>query len=105
MRNALDFSAPSVVLSGLLLTGLLAVSVFANDPAADERAFLPPEQVTKAMQTAVSDTPGDVSRINIEREEGQTLVEVYVRTQESKVVEVEVDAEANEVVNYEKGEY
>jgi len=105
MRNALDFNAPSVVLSGLLLTGLLAVSAFASDPAADERAFLPPEQVTEAMQTAVSDTPGDVGRINIETEEGQTLVEVYVRTKESKVVEVEVDAEANEVVNYEKGEY
>jgi len=44
MRNALDFNAPSVVLSGLLLTGLLAVSAFASDPAADERTFLSPSK-------------------------------------------------------------
>jgi len=79
------------------------VYVFSGWTTADEQAFLPADQVGTAMQTAVTDTPGNVGRINIENEGDQTLVEVYVRTEEGKVVEVEVDAEANEVVNHEGG--
>lgn len=85
----------------LLFTLLYVLSGWTT---ADEQAFLPADQVGTAMQTAVTDTPGDVGRINIENEGDQTLVEVYVRTEEGEVVEVEVDAEANEVVNHEGGE-
>lgn len=89
--------------AGVLVLCFVLLYVLSGWKAADEQAFLPAEQVGTAMQTAVTDTPGDVGRINIENEGDQTLVEVYVRTKSGEVVEVEVDAEANEVVNYEGG--
>lgn len=93
------------IIGGSLLILLVVMLILVSGATtADEQAFLPPDQVATAMETAVADTPGNVGRINIENEEGQTLVEVYVQTDDGEVVEVEVDAEANEVVNHEQGQ-
>lgn len=92
-----------IIGAGFLVLLFASLILFFGATTPDEQAFLPPDQVATAMETAVTDTPGKVGRINIENEEGQTLVEVYVRSEDGEVVEVEVDAETNEVVNYEEG--
>lgn len=92
----------SIAGAALLLVALLIIGAFSTGLFQEERVFIPADQVTAAVQTAVSNTPGNVGGVEVENEEGQTLVEVYVQDQSGEVSEVAVNPQTNQVVNHEE---
>lgn len=89
---------------GLCLFVLVAFTPFAETDTADERAYLPADQVTASIETALEEQDGSIGGAVVEREDdGTTLVEVIVQDSGGDVFTVEVNAKTGEVEEVESG--
>lgn len=89
---------------GLCVLTLAAFSLFPENKPVDERAYVPAEQVTAALETATAEKNGPIGGIAIETEDnGSTLVEVIVRDASGTPYTVEVNANTDEVEEVEEG--
>lgn len=85
-----------------LLVVLLVVVASSSGLFDDEQAFIPADQVRTAIETAAAEQPGDITGAFVEREEGITMVEVFIRSNGGMRI-VEVDAQTGRAVEVEDG--
>ena len=85
---------------GLLIGSVaLASAGFASlSLAADEDKGLPAEQVTAAIEAAVSANPGNIKDVEIDEKDKRLIVEVTIVGSDGKEKEVKVDPQNNEVI-------
>jgi len=94
----------SLLGGGLCLLVLTAFGLYPEDNPADERAFVPADQVVAAIETATAEKKGPIGGIAVETEDnGPTLVEVIVKPSNEEPYTVEVNAETGAVEEVEEG--
>lgn len=94
----------SLLGGGLCLLVLTAFALYPEANPADERAFVPADQVTAAIETATAEKDGPIGGVSVEAEDdGTTLVEVIVRDASGTPFTVEVNATTGEVEEVEEG--
>jgi uncharacterized membrane protein YkoI len=83
-------------LTGLILAGGIAGMVSAQSAA--DATGLTEEQI---IAIALTEVPGDVTDVELERERGKRIYEVEIRTQDGTEMEVEIAADTGDILRVE----
>lgn len=65
------------------------------------KVAIPAEQAIACIRTAIAVKPGDVQMVEAENEEGKTICEVKILSQDGETYEIEVDVTTNTVIEVE----
>lgn len=83
-------------ITGIAILTSTILFPFNNALAGDEG--LPADQVISAIQTAVAAHPGNIHEAEVEKEQGNLIVEVKIIDADGKKIKVKVNPEKNTIL-------